>query len=114
MWIPFVLVAITCAASAFMIVFVVALLRESSPSASCWVIPLASSVRAVNLHTTIEDELVLEDGSLESLPLKAEFKEWWDKEVRDNHGRYDDFRNTARNRSRPQNIVSRWRIERNF
>jgi hypothetical protein len=39
MWLAFVLVAVTCAGTVFMIRFLIALLQESPPSVCYWVIP---------------------------------------------------------------------------
>jgi hypothetical protein len=109
MWISFLLVAITCAASAFMIGFVVALLRESSPRASKLVISVARRERAGSLHTDNEDALVLDDGSVESRSVNAGFEEWRDKCWRD-----DGLRVATSNRLRPEQVAVRWRIERTF
>jgi len=102
MWISFVLVAITCAGCAFMIVFVVALLRENTRSASGWVIPWASGEHEQTAGTGFERELVPEDRSLESLHFMAEF----------GSRREDDFGGTKKNSLRPERIVAWWQTER--
>jgi hypothetical protein len=109
MWISFLLVAITCAGSAFMIVFVFALLRESSHGANNLVISVASRKWAGSLHANIEDELILDDGSITSRSVKTGFEGWRDNCCRD-HG----LRGAASNRLRPEQIAARWRIERTF
>ena len=102
MWISLVLVAIMGVGCAFMIVFVVALLRENTRSASEWVIPRARGVREQTARTGFRKELVPEDRSLESLHFMAEFGSRAE----------DDFGGTTKNRLRRERIVAWWQTER--
>jgi hypothetical protein len=92
-----------------MIVFVFALLRESSHGANNLVISVASRKWAGSLHTNKEEELVLEDGSIELPSANAGFEEWRDKCWRD-----EGLRVEASNRLQPEQVAARWRIERTF
>jgi hypothetical protein len=56
MWAAWVIAAIACGAAAFMVRFLVALLRESAPSVCYWVAPVARGSERVSAQAFGEDE----------------------------------------------------------
>jgi hypothetical protein len=76
MWLSVALVAMTCSGSAFMILFLIALLRERAPSVCYWVIPLAGGKQAKTTQINSEAEFALEIRSLESFRLTTTPEDW--------------------------------------
>jgi hypothetical protein len=71
MWVAFALVVLTCGGNAFMIPFLIALLRERSPSVCYWVIPAVATEVEEREQEVFETSLEFDISNLARSPVSA-------------------------------------------